>query len=694
MQKISLMFESSPWLVLLCLIAGLVYAAALYYKIKTPWGNLTNRALFALRFTLVFFLSLLLLGPLLRQLFNTYEQPAVVLAIDNSGSISEIESPEFLQDLSRQMTDLKNKLENRNFSVEVRLLSGEKGLSSIDTIPYSYPKTNLNEFLRNIENDYESRNLAEVVLVSDGIFNQGANPAYRPFRFRVNTLGIGDTTEKADLILNNLLYNRLAYQGNKFPIVAEIFCMGYAGETIEMELLHKGKVVESRQVVAGSNHQYLEEQFLVEANETGYQQYRVALKPKNGELSVNNNHKDAFVDVIEGREKVLIAAPAPHPDIKALRLAIEKNQNYEVKTWIAGIDQTPEDKFDVYILHQLPNLRNTHRELVDKIAREELPVWYILGNQTSIPQFNAQNSLVEIRLINARKDNVFSFLNPSFNAFNYAVTNDAKIRRYPPVSVPFADFALAPQAHIALYQKVGSIETEKPLWVLGEGKSKTAILLGSGVWQWRIAEYAQHENTESFDELVSKTIQYLSAKDDKRKFRTYPVKSEFYDNEPVILETEAYNDIYERIYGQTVELKVSDENGNTAGYSYVTSEANSQYKITNLSQGIYHFEASTIINGKKEVSAGVFAVKEMQIEDTRLTADHQLLRNLARENGGRFYHRNDLESLADDLTTLKAQSVIHTQEDYLSIINFQWLFFLLIVLFSVEWFLRKYHGSY
>ena len=50
-----------------------------------------------------------------------------------------------------------------------------------------------------------------------------------------------------------------------------------------------------------------------------------------GELSLANNSQDIFIEVIDGRQKVLIVGSAPHPDMSAFKQAIEANDNYEVE---------------------------------------------------------------------------------------------------------------------------------------------------------------------------------------------------------------------------------------------------------------------------------------------------------------------------------------------------------------------------
>ena len=54
-----------------------------------------------------------------------------------------------------------------------------------------------------------------------------------------------------------------------------------------------------------------------------------------GESNSNNNEQNGRIDIRDSREKILLVANAPHPDIAAIKDAIESNQNYEVETCLA-----------------------------------------------------------------------------------------------------------------------------------------------------------------------------------------------------------------------------------------------------------------------------------------------------------------------------------------------------------------------
>ena len=152
--------------------------------------------------------------------------------------------------------------------------------------------------------------------------------------------------------------------------------------------------------------------------------------------------------------------------------------------------------------------------------------------------------------------------------------------------------------------------------------------------------------------------------------------------------------MYERIYGNKVDLKLTDEAGEETGYSYIPNEGNTRYAISGLAEGVYKFQASTVIADETVVVRGEFLVKEVQLEKLQLTADFNLLRTLSTESGGSFYQTNELGLLNDRLSKENGQAVIHTNEEYLPFINMQWLFFVLLLLVSAEWFIRKFSGSY
>ena len=701
MERVRLLFDYSPWFVGVCLIVGALYAALLYIRGKSfvnkSWSKRINYSLTGLRFLLVSLLCLLLVGPFIRQIKNTVESPLVIFALDNSASLAAIEDSARLAAFKQEIEGVAHAIRESDYEVEFRTLNASGGL---DTVQFNHQSSDLNGMLTDIASDYEGRNLASVVLLSDGIYNQGISPTYTPFRFLINTVGLGDTIPKRDINLKNLYYNKITYQGNKFPVVAEVLNSGFAGQNVTVRITKQGQVLASEQVKLASERELNRVEFLLDAEKEGMQHYVVEIEPVEEEFTIQNNTAHAYIDVIEGKEKILLVAAAPHPDIKAIRSAIEGNQNYELQIHIPTLDasndqQQLEALYDLIIFHQLPENTANSLNLLQQFQEKSDAHWYIVGNQTYLPHFNQENPVISVININNDVDEVGAVYNGAFNLFKIEADRRAIIEEYLPITVPFGNLEPKGTHDVLLYQKVGNVETSKPLLVVSENdEKKSAVLLGEGFWQWRMQEFARYEKTEAFDDMVTKLIQYLSAKEDKRKFKVYPISETFEDTQPVVFNTELYNDIYEEIYGQPVSLTITGEDGTQKKFNYTTNENNTQYRVSNLPEGVYQYQASTSINGQEYTSAGEFTVERLQIETLNLTANHHLLRQLSEETGGQFFSPSQIDQLVETTTQQQAKNRIYTSEAYLPIINLKWIFFLLLILVSLEWGIRKYMGSY
>ncbi|SDJ76025.1 hypothetical protein SAMN05421823_10138 [Catalinimonas alkaloidigena] len=693
MNRFELLTQYSPWFYILCLLVGGIYAVALYFRAPMPWSNGVNRLLAVARFLLVSLLCFLLLGPFVRRIRNTAENPTVVLAVDDSESVRLGSDSAAVQGLMASLEQTAEQLRNEEVNVEIRSLSGR--VNQVDSLTFRQPTTDLTELLTGVQSDYENRNLGGVVLVSDGIYNQGISPAYRNFGFPVYAIGVGDTTPKQDLNLKAVYYNKIAYLGNRFPIVAEVQNAGFAGQEAVVRLRQRGKVLATERLPLNEADGLQQVTFYASSQEKGMQRYEVEVQPLEQEFTTQNNVRSAYVDIIDAREKILIVARSPHPDIKAIRSALEEQEDYEVVVHIPGVNDLPDDQYDLIIFHQLPTFNGSGNSLVTQLTKGNKPVWYILGSQTDLNTFNSVNGALTVSARGRQRDNVTGSLNPNFTRFRIENALQTLLPRFPPLSVPFGEFSMSTGTETVLSQRVGRVETDKSLLVYRQnGGQKTAVLVGEGLWQWRLQEYELTEKQEATDELILKLVQLLSAKEDKRQFRVTPITDEFLEADRVVFDVEIYNDIYEKIYNQKVELRITNEENETTSYSFVNSESNSRLDIGSLPQGVYSYRATTPINGKTEVSTGQFSIRRPELEALNLTADYDLLRQVATQTGGQFFTASQLGELQNYLATNQPKPLIRSSEDLTELINVEWLFFVLLALVSLEWFLRKYQGAY
>ncbi len=690
MEKSTFIFPHSPAWILMCVLAGLVYAGILYYK-ESFFESKIRYFLAFLRFAAVSVIAFLLLAPVIRTVRNDREKPIIALALDNSLSVALAEDSTQRQKWLSALQKIQKNLENEGF--ETSLHTFEEN-AEWQNLKFKAQSSNLGKLLENVAIAHENRNLDKVILLSDGIHNQGTSPEFLNFRFPVYAVGVGDTTPRKDIAVQAVFFNKIAYLGNKFPIVAEIKNSGFEERNVAVSLLQNGNTIASQNIRLRKDN-ISEVDFLVQASQKGIQRYTVAVELLEGEYNRTNNQRDALVEVIDGKEKILLLASSPHPDIKALRSIIEKNENYTFEVVVAGVQQPKEPNYDLIIAYQVPDYSGAVNSVLENYQKKGTPIFYILGANSDLNKFSQNNPVLTLRGHSADVDEIFPHFNATFAKFNFDSEKLRLLAKMPPLQVPYGEYSLKTGAEVLLFQMLGRLQTQKPLLALQMNKqNKSAVLAGEGLWQWRLAEYELTDRNEVVDDIILKVVQFLSSKEDKRKFRIYTTQNEYLDYETVVFEAEAYNELYEKISDVKVIFSLQDEKGKLYNYTFTITGGITKFEINNLPKGIYKYTATADVLGKTEKASGEFVIKDLQLETLSTTADFDLLRKVAQNSQGKFFKITQLESLEKDILQNKKPDLLHSSEELLEIIHLKWLFFLILALVSVEWLVRKFLGSY
>jgi hypothetical protein len=114
-----------------------------------------------------------------------------------------------------------------------------------------------------------------------------------------------------------------------------------------------------------------------------------------------------------------------------------------------------------------------------------------------------------------------------------------------------------------------------------------------------------------------------------------------------------------------------------------------------LPSGTYKWTANTTHEKKKYSKSGIFVVEDIGLEQASNTANHGVLKQLSKNSGGTFSALKDYEKLLNqiegrtDITSIERLTI-----DFWNLVD-SWVFMLLIALiFSAEWFLKRYFGAY
>lgn len=697
----NLSFQYPAWFLILCGLLGLGYALLLYYRDTTfrEQAPGLSRWLGVLRWLTVTILSALLLSPLLKSVLTETKKPVVVLAQDASESIgAELQGPA-LEQYKQNWQTLRNALEE-NYEVH-ELAFGDEVREGVD-FKFQDKVSNLSDVLRDVYDRYGAQNLGAVIMASDGVYNEGSNPVYSGAQIAapVYTVALGDTTPKKDLLIKRVFHNKIAYLGDKFSVQIDVAASNCAGTqtvlTVSKVSGDDTRTLQSFPINVNGKDFFSTKEVLLEADQPGVAQYRITLAKVPGEASGANNSRDIFIDVLDARQKILLLANSPHPDLSAIRQTLENNKNYQISIAYIndpGIDPT---KFDFVVLHNLPSAANDISGLLNTMNTRNIPRLFIAGMQTNYAALASAQRLASVQSNAQQSDDVQGKLSPQFAAFNLSPRMSEELPKFNPITSAFGNFSATPQAQVLLWKRIGKVDTDQPLLAIGETDGiKTGLFLGEGLWKWRLFDYMQHNNHDIFEELLGKTVQYLTLKEDKRKFRVTLDQNIFKENEPVVFGAELYNDNYELTNESDVAMTIR----NTAGkeFLYTFNKLGKAYTLNAgiLPVGNYTFRATTSFNSQNLVHEGRFSVQPIQLELFETTANHAVLRQLSAHYGGEMVAASALASIAD---TIKAKEtvkpVIYQSTHTNPLINLKWIFLLLAGMLAVEWFLRRYFGAY
>jgi hypothetical protein len=691
--KINIITDYPLWFSLFCVLLGVLYAFVLYRK-EDKFDTISSwlvKLMAGFRFLLVTILAFLLLSPFIKTLFNKVEKPVIIIAHDNSSSILlNKDSAFYKNEYLKKLKTLKNNLAE---TYEVKDYTFGENLKEGSQINYTQKVTSLSNVFDELNNKFYNKNVGALILASDGIFNQGSNPIFNMgLEFPVYTIAMGDTSVQRDIILKEVIHNKLTFLGNQFPFEISAVANQCVNQKTELTIRYNGKQLFTKQYDISSERFLINENVLFEAEEVGVQHYKISLSTIEGEISYVNNVKDIYIEVLDGRQNILILANSPHPDIKALKLSIESNENYKVTNQLFDEFDGKTESYSLVIVHQIPD---NIPPFLQKIIDGNISILYVLGNQTSIAKYNSLNLGLNISKSRNSFNEILPAITDNFPLFTLSETSIKEISNFPPVTGPFGTYQLKSNAYTLLSQKIGSVKTENPLMVFFQNNGKkSAILTAEGIWKWRMQDFLKNKNHQVFDELINKTVQFLSVKEDKSKFRIFS-KNNYFENEEIQFNAELYNDSYELVNTPEIKIDLIDRGGDQ--YDFTFNKTNTSYILNAgiLSPGYYSYKAKVKLGEKEYVENGKFQIKPLLLEANNTIANHQLLQNIAEKFGGKLYYPKQIDEILNEINSNNnINSIIYEENDLKELISLKWIFFVLLGLLSLEWFLRKRNGAY
>jgi len=693
----SIITSYPSWYILFCLLAGAGFTWLLYRneQLVKEAGTWPGRLLIFSRFLVISLLSFLLLGPMIRTITREVEKPIVLIAVDESASV--VNAKDSVQRKEQIEKDIRALRTGLGEEYDVRTLAFGDHVRENPSYSFSDRATDFSELYNQVDIQFANRNTGALIIATDGLYNEGASPAYGPsgVKIPVFPIALGDTTVRRDLYIPSVQHNRLAFLGNAFPIEISVDGRQASGAQTILKVEQDSVQIFSRTIQVTGNNFHTVIPVLAEATSKGIHHYRISVSGIDGEVTLANNVRDIFIEVIEQKEKILLLAAAPNPDISAIRQTLEKSPNNEVSVSMLRDFSGRVSDFNLVILHGIPGAGADAKELLKKLDDAGVSVCFILSANTMIESFNAADAGVRITQSNGQLNEVQAIPAEGFSLFTISPELRSEVTGWPPLKSPFGVFQPSTGIYPLFYQKVGSVTTSQPLLSFSDKNGrKRAVLAGEGIWRWKLAEFSETGTHRLTDELINGMVQYLSVKENRSPFRV-SVKSNFKENEPVVFDAQLFNQSDQLI--NEPEVRVVIKNGAGKEFPFVMSRTENAYHLEAglFPVGNYKYKAETKLGSTVLTRSGEFSVSAQQVETAVTIADHGVLKSLAAKTGGKLFYPGEMDALikavrADE----QMKSVSYMNKKLEDLLKEPWVFALLMIFLSLEWFIRKRAGSY
>ena len=673
--------ETNTVLLIVLAVFVALFLALFQYVFKNKEKSQLNYWLSFLRFLSIFTLLLLIINPTINKNNITIVKPNLLVAIDNSASIKHRSEAENVKNLVQQ---LKNDTELNN-KYAINYYAFGANLYTLDSLSFNESNSNLSKPFIEFSNLYKSDN-NPVVLITDGNQTIGNDVEFINYKNPVFSYVVGDTTTFEDIAINKLNINKYSYINNKLPVELFVNYTGNKSITKKLTVFDKNTKVYSETLSFSATENVQEVSFYLTATTAGTHYYTAIIETLENEQNTLNNTRNFSINVIEEVAKILILTSVIHPDLGMFKNSIESNKQRSATINTVNDFKGNLSDYQLVILYQ-PN--NLFKDVFTTISEKKLNYFIVTGMATDWDFLNNNQNDFKKNALSQSEE-----YTPSFN-LNYAsfISDDIGFSSFAPLEDYFGDITFSIPINTLLFQKIGTIETDKPLLAtFKKNNQKGAVLCGENSWRWRMKSFSENQTFEIFDGFISNLTQYLSS-DLKNNRLNVTANQLYYANETITISASYLDENYN--FDSRAKLWVTVTNKATNFIKkFPFSLLNNQFNVdlTNIPSGEYKYSVS--VENQKANASGSFKIVPFEVEQQFTNSNYSKLAMLSSNTNGAVYYTDTSKKLISDLKlderfkSIQKNKLIKTP-----LINFKWLLGFILLLLTIEWFVRKYYGK-
>ncbi|HOQ81178.1 MAG TPA: hypothetical protein PLH63_08930, partial [Candidatus Cloacimonadota bacterium] len=299
----------------------IILGVLIFYRSSTPSISLKKRIILAIiRSLYAIIICIFLFNPILHFVKNKRIDDKTVIIVDDSESMTIKQNGVKKADLIKQINDqLVNTLKANNNNYEVYKLSDYNALKTKST--YLMP------FLEYIQTKNSYQNIKTIFFLSDGWVHDNNLQPIASLNIPVYTCKVDAPEDNKDLRIEDLRYNKTAYQ-NELTTISTLITSKNIKSTAQLKLVVDGKTVQEKSINI-STEQTIELDFEVMFNKIGLIPFSVEIIAKD-DVYLDNNLMSGAIQVVESKQKIAIISDVLNYDLTFISQLFHDSKRYNL----------------------------------------------------------------------------------------------------------------------------------------------------------------------------------------------------------------------------------------------------------------------------------------------------------------------------------------------------------------------------
>jgi hypothetical protein len=554
-----------------------------------------------------------------------------------------------------------------------------------DTFNFNDNQTDISIPLKKITRIQKNRN-SPIVLISDGNQTIGNDYLYTKIKEPVFPIVIGDTSKYKDVKISQINVNRYSFINNKFPVETILQYDGVQPVRLRYSIENNGKIIYTKIIKFTEKNNSRILKTFIKASQEGLNVYKSKIQYLENEKNKANNYKNFSVEVNNKQSKILIVSSFYHPDLGALKKAIERDKQRKVNIEIIKSKKHQINDYQLIILYQPDEKFNL---LLKQLNSNKLSFMLITGSKTDWSFINNESLGITKKNINQLENYSASF-NNSFFTFSQ---KNIGFENFPPLLDYFGELNIMIPHQTLLFQNINGYSSQRPLLVTAnENNQKKIFLFGEGIWKWRSSSFQKKNSFINFDKFIGSIVQYASNKKIRDRL-DIDIKPSYNINSKILISAFYIDENFQFDNRATLLFTVLNKNTKEKKIlPFSLSDSSYQLYLNSLDSGKYEYTVS--VNEQDISKKGNFVVNDFLVEEQFTSANSNKLGLLAKKTKGELYFEDNYNLLIDKLVN-DDQFKIEQKSKQISsnLINKTWMMLVIVTLLSIEWIIRKYIGK-